>query len=316
MSTGESLRCQAHVSALLCCSTVIEIDLRPGPSANLVLVRGERPVLVDAGSGTVPSLAATHAFLAAHGVGVDDLTWVVLTHFHADHAGGAGALGVPIAAHAAEASLVNAGDPRACDPWLGFGLVPYRVSRPLRDGEFVEGLQVVHTPGQTPGHVAYWHAETRTAITGDLLPLRDVAWVPFGGPWAPGALDTMIESVRTIAALRPARVIPGHGPVVDDVPAAVEANLARYEQFRADPLKAVWHAVRRALVSHVMTEPRNARALASLPWAAMAASAVSLDPLALVERALGGLAERGAVVLDGAVWVCLLPHELPGPLAA
>src|SRR4051794_29039569 len=98
---------------------MIAVDVRPGPSANLVLAGR---VLVDAGSGSPASLARTRAFLAAHGLAASDLTWVALTHFHADHAGGAGALGVPIAAHAAEAALVNEGDPRAGDPWLGFDL--------------------------------------------------------------------------------------------------------------------------------------------------------------------------------------------------
>ena len=46
---------------------MIAVDLRPGPSANLVLVGGERPVLIDSGSGSVGSLARTRAFLAEHG---------------------------------------------------------------------------------------------------------------------------------------------------------------------------------------------------------------------------------------------------------
>ena len=75
----------------------------------------------------------------------------------------------------------------------------------------------MHTPGQTPGHVAYWLPEERVAITGDLLQDGDVAWVPFGGPWAAGALDTMIASIQRIAALDPVRTIPGHGPPVEDV---------------------------------------------------------------------------------------------------
>ena len=158
---------------------MIAVDLRPGPSANLVLV-GD--VLVDTGSAG--TLQRTRAFL-------DGATpsWVALTHFHADHAGGAGTLGLPVAAHEAEAALVNAGDPRAGDPWLGFEIPPYRVTRALRDGDLIGELEVVHTPGQTPGHVAYWHAGERVAITGDLLQNGDVAWVPFGGPWAEGALD-------------------------------------------------------------------------------------------------------------------------------
>ena len=97
---------------------------------------------------------------------------------------------MPIAAHELEASLVNARDPRAGDPWLGFPVTPYTVTRALRDGDVLEGLEVVHTPGQTPGHVAYWHPGERVAITGDLLQHSDVAWVPYGGPWAAGALET------------------------------------------------------------------------------------------------------------------------------
>src|SRR4051794_39057450 len=100
-------------------------------------------------------MARVHAFLSTHGVSASDLAWLALTHFHADHAGGAGALGVPVALHAAEAAQVAA-NPRACDDWLGFEIGPYAVARALRDGDVLEGLHVVETPGQTDGHVAYW----------------------------------------------------------------------------------------------------------------------------------------------------------------
>src|SRR4051794_35276545 len=282
---------------------VIAVDLRPDPSANLVLVDD---VLIDSGDGSPASVARTRAFLAAHDA---EPTWLALTHFHADHAGGAAALAVPVAAHAAEAALVNAGDPRAGDPWLGFAIPPYRVTRALHDGDVLEGLHVIHTPGQTPGHVAYWLPAERVAITGDLLQQGDAAWVPFGGPWAEGALDAMVESVRRIAALDPLRTIPGHGPVVEDVPAAVAANLERYERFRADPARAAWHATRRALVSHLMIQPRTAEALARLPWVPIAGAALELPPLDVVERALAALRERGAVGHDGDVFFTTVPHD-------
>ncbi len=56
--------------------------------------------------------------------------------------------------------------------------------------------------------MAYWLPDERVAITGDLLQADDVAWVPFGGPWADGALDRMIASVQRIAALEPRMTIP------------------------------------------------------------------------------------------------------------
>jgi len=282
---------------------VIAVDLRPGPSANVVLVDD---VLIDSGDGSAASMARTRAFLAAHGA---HPTWLALTHFHADHAGGAAALGLRVAAHAIEAGLVNDRDPRAGDPWLGFPIPPYRVARALHDGDVFGGLHVVHTPGQTPGHVAYWLPEERVAITGDLLQAGDVAWVPFAGPWADGALDRTIASIERIAALDPVMTIPGHGPPVTDVPAAVKDNLERYGRFRADPSRAVWHAARRALVSHLMIRPRDAAALAALPWVTPAAQAVSLTPRELVERALAGLAERGVVVRDGDAFDVTVPYE-------
>ena len=58
-----------------------------------------------------------------------------------------------------------------------------------------------------------------------------------------------------------------------------------------------------------MIEPRTAAALADLPWVPIAAEALDLAPLAVVERALAALAERGAVTRDGDVFFTTVPHE-------
>jgi hydroxyacylglutathione hydrolase len=265
-------------------------------------------VLVDSGSGSVAAVTATRAFAR----GAREL---VLTHFHADHAGGAGLLGLPVAAHRIEAELVNARDPLACDgEWLAFEINPYEVRRSLEDGDRAGELEVVHTPGQTPGHIALWHARERVAITGDLLQADDVAWVPFAGPWADGALDRMVESIERIARLQPRMTIPGHGPPVTDVPAAVRRTLARYEQFRAAPEKAVWHAVRRAVVSHVMTGPIAPAELSAMPWARGAASVLGTSAEDLIATALEGLEDRGAVRRQDGRYDTRLEHEPRGPL--
>jgi glyoxylase-like metal-dependent hydrolase (beta-lactamase superfamily II) len=282
---------------------MFDVEIRPGPSANVVRA-GD--VLIDSGGGSVPGVARTRAFAA----GAREL---VLTHFHADHAGGAGVLGLPVSAHRIEAEMVNARDPLACDgEFLGFGIGPYEVTRALEDGDRVGELEVLHTAGQTPGHIVLWHARERVAISGDLLQAADVAWVPFARPWADGALDRMVEAIERIARLQPRMTIPGHGPPVTDVPAAVRRTLARYEQFRAAPEKAVWHAVRRAVVSHVMTAPVTTDALATMPWARAAADVLGADA---VTQALRGLEARGAVRREGSHWETSLEHEPRGPLA-
>ena len=80
---------------------------RPYPSANVVLLHGSRPVLVDTGFGAdVPALLH---WLQTQDVTPAALALVVNTHFHCDHSGGNHALqamhGVFIAAQAAEAAL-------------------------------------------------------------------------------------------------------------------------------------------------------------------------------------------------------------------
>lgn len=284
----------------------LKVDLRPGPSANVLLAGGE--LLVDCGAGTPASDARLDAFLAEHDAVPAAL---VLTHWHADHAGGAARLqrlGVPVAAHATEAALIAAGDPRAWDgPWLGWPVAPYTVDRPLEDGDRLTAgsvaLEVVATPGQTPGHLALWAPEDRVLLTGDLLQARDVGWMPTGGPWGDGAAGRLIASVERLAALDARVAVPGHGPPVTDVPDAVERSLARYRRWREDPEPAAWHAARRAFVSLAMLERLSPATVHSrvepIGWVGDVASLAGLGRTAVVDRLVADLTGSGA--LDAAL---------------
>ncbi len=282
----------------------LELDLRPGPSANVVLVRGA--VLVDCGAGTRSSDARLDAFLDGR---VPEI--LVTTHWHADHAGGAARLqarGVPIAAGAAEAALLAAGDPRAFDgEWLSWPVAPYVVDRPLQEGDAVGGvLEVVPTPGQTPGHLALWAADDRVLLTGDLLQARDVGWMPVGGPWAEGAADALIASVERLAALDARLAVSGHGPPTTDVPAAIERSLARYRRWREDPEPAAWHAARRAFVSLAMLEllplARLHERAERLGWIQDIAVLTGGTAGTVVDRLVQDLTGSGALrIADGAV---------------
>ena len=82
--------------------------------------------------------------------------------------------------HADDAETVRAGQAPLLDPstWLGrlrkrgtsADAVP--VDEELHDGQVLEvggGLQVLHTPGHSPGHVSLLHARTGLLITGDAI---------------------------------------------------------------------------------------------------------------------------------------------------
>src|SRR6185503_20815404 len=50
--------------------------------------------------------------------------------------------------------------------WAGPG---HPVARRLREGDEVAGFQVLHVPGHSPGHVAYWRESDRVLVLGDVL---------------------------------------------------------------------------------------------------------------------------------------------------
>ena len=117
----------------------------------------------------------------------DGHSWVALTHFHADHAGGAPrwvCRSPPMRPRRRERGR----PPRAATPGSDSRSRLPRLACAARRRSGGAAARRPHARADA-GHVAYWHAEARVAITGDLLQDGDVAWVPFGGPWAAGALD-------------------------------------------------------------------------------------------------------------------------------
>lgn len=191
----------------------------PGPmtgSGNWTyLVPGDAPVLIDAGVG-VP--AHVDAILDAASGGP---AMVVVTHAHSDHIAGAPALH----ARAPQARFLKwpwpERDGRYAAPWS-----------PLGDGQLIatgEGpLEVIHTPGHAPDHVALWHADSRTVFTGDLLVKGSTVVIPAS---AGGSLRAYLASLARVAALGPARALPAHGPAIDDPPALI-ASYVRHRQMR------------------------------------------------------------------------------------
>ena len=153
--------------------------------------------LVDCGVKKAP--AKIVAALEHLGKRTADVTRIILTHAHADHAGGAkemldstGVLGVDI--HEADVEYVTAGQSAPSDSSTSGGRLfsrlpamtfhPFQVSTALHDGDVIDvggGLRIVHTPGHTPGHISLLHERTGVLITGDALfnPFSRMSW-PFG----------------------------------------------------------------------------------------------------------------------------------------
>ncbi|WP_152190030.1 nitroreductase/quinone reductase family protein [Georgenia satyanarayanai] len=234
-------------------------------AANVYLIRsGGAWALVDAGwpASAEPIRTAVDAVL---GPGAHPAA-IVLTHLHPDHSGAAGALardwGVPVLAHEAELPMA-AGRylpeyAMPLDRWVVvplMRLLPAATRRrveaagditdiisPLDADGIVPGLpdwRWVHTPGHTPGHVAYLRSSDGVLITGDaiatvdlnsfrglLLRRAEVAGPPRYTTWN---WSIALRSVEALAALGPRVLAPGHGRPLASAGAALDA-LARRSQ--------------------------------------------------------------------------------------
>ena len=142
--------------------------------------------LVDMGvSRSGPRVLAA---LAAIGSAPSEVTRLVLTHAHPDHAGGAAhvarATGRGFTVHSDDAAYATEGSSPPRDRSFLLGRLFDRMSRPGRDFEPVVveremtdgevlpiagGVRVVHTPGHSPGHVSLLHESSGTLITGDAI---------------------------------------------------------------------------------------------------------------------------------------------------
>ena len=190
--------------------------------------------LID--TGLPNSAKEIMAIAATHGM---PIVRIALTHAHMDHVGSFDELhaALPQAETLASARDARflAGD-RSLDPDEpqdklrgGYVTTTTRPSRLLQAGDRVGSLEVIATPGHTPGHIAFFDTRDRTLIAGDAMMTQGGIAVsgqlrlrfpisPFVTWHKPSAL----ASVRAMRALQPSRLAVGHGPVLEQPLAAID----------------------------------------------------------------------------------------------
>jgi len=152
--------------------------------------------------------------------GVEDsglkITHVLLTHAHFDHMGAADevvkATGARLALHPDDLPLLNAGGGATF-----FGLpsapVPDADIRLAADQEIDVGeltLRVLHTPGHTPGHVAFYEPNEGAVFDGDVLFAQGIGRTDLPG----GSYEVLMSSIQENLMTLPDEtlVYSGHGP--------------------------------------------------------------------------------------------------------
>ncbi len=164
---------------------------------------------------------------------------VALTHAHADHVGGVAGVrqrfpGVEVFISERDAPVL-AGDrslrtDEAQTPIKGYFVkVDWKPDRLLKPGDRIGSLEVVASPGHTPGHVAFLDVRDRSLIAGDAFQtrggfavsgvLRPLFPFPAMATWSK---QTALASAVTLRALRPSLLAVGHGDPLREPASAMD----------------------------------------------------------------------------------------------
>jgi glyoxylase-like metal-dependent hydrolase (beta-lactamase superfamily II) len=238
--------------------------------------------LIDCGWKADDVLAALHAGLAAAGAALLEVKRLFVTHFHFDHYGlaatlrraGVGELGM----HRLDWQFVSLilSDPvrmdNAADEFIARNGLRVEAlledeidhhrrselsepTRALEDGDRSGRLRAVWTPGHSPGHLCFVDERSGKMFTGDHV-LDPVT--PHVGIWHASRGDALGEynaSLRKVAAIGAAGVLPAHGEPFPDLTRRVDELLAHHEVRDAGVLAALRAGARNA-----------AEVARALPW--------------------------------------------------
>ena len=168
----------------------------------------DRALIVDPGDeaekllGTIDALGVT-------------LDGILITHTHFDHIGAvaevARATGAEVWVPEIEAFVLE--DINRYVPWAGFGpFENHKAEHTLSGGERLEladfEIDVLHTPGHSPGHVTFSIPDETAIFSGDVLFQQSIGRtdLPYGDH------DRLMESIRMLVDTLPAEtaVYPGH----------------------------------------------------------------------------------------------------------
>lgn len=212
---------------------------------NIYLVTdGNDAAIIDAGAGSEPELILAN--IASDGIPKDRIKYLILTHCHGDHAGGAAGL-----KQALDLEVIT---PQGTKSWLetpdenamhitraraagryapDYQFTPVEVAREVADGDVIQigslQLEVFSTPGHAPIHNAYLLRESnRTSLFS-----RDLVFS--GGAvsiiWSPDtSVFDMGESIGRFREMDIHALYPGH----DDISLSggqrhIDAALARFD---------------------------------------------------------------------------------------
>jgi glyoxylase-like metal-dependent hydrolase (beta-lactamase superfamily II) len=173
-----------------------------GPTGNNTYLLPVPPtVLIDAGVGR-----RSHIDRIGEALGSGGLDLVLITHHHVDH---------------------SAGAPALLERWPDAIVRGGEAGAPLRDGDLFEcggtRLRAIHTPGHASDHFCFFDERSRDLYCGDLARIGGTVVIP---ATRGGSLREYLQSLQRVRELAPARLLPAHGPIIEDPAGLIDEYIA------------------------------------------------------------------------------------------
>ncbi|WP_319506093.1 MBL fold metallo-hydrolase [uncultured Methanolobus sp.] len=182
--------------------------------ANSYLINGK--ILIDTGMNTEGLVAEIRK-----NIDIKDLELIILTHCHYDHTASALEIshlsGAKIAIHKDDAALLK-NDNVSAAALFGYRAPSIEPDMLLNEGDRIpignnEELEVIHTPGHTPGGICLYEANSKSLFSGDtVFPSGSIGRTDFEG----GNRSQLTESINKLVQLDVKTLYAGHGEVTSN----------------------------------------------------------------------------------------------------
>lgn len=284
-------------------------------SANhILLVDPDSTTMVDTGfvKHAPMTLALVEAALASDPPPSRRIGRIINTHLHSDHCGGNAAvrerhgcrITVPVASFTAardwdEDALTYRDTGQPCPR--------FPVDDALSPGEefHAGGLRwVAHAaPGHDPEALVLFAPEAGLLISADALWANGFG-VLFPELQGKSGFAEQRAMLALIESLAPRRILPGHGPMFDDVAAAIGRARKRLESMAADPRRHARHALKALIKTWLLHKEAGTMAAMREAFADAgvlhdAARQLGMEPEAAIDWTIESLVEGGQATRDG-----------------
>ena len=248
---------------------------------NVYVIEGnDGHILVDSGWDSQESIWALQEGIKAENLKLQDIKKVVITHMHPDHYGLSTKIkqicGAQVAIHRIDAGFIfprykdftdlikkteemlrQNGVPqdelsqlKDASLWMSKFVTPDSPDVMLEDGNMISNgsfiLEVLWTPGHSPGHICLYEPEKKFLLTGDHVLYDTTPHVGFNPQSGDNPLDDYVSSLKKLERLKASFILPGHGPMFNALGLRIEKILQHHEARKKAIIQSLRNGLKKA----------------------------------------------------------------------